>query len=104
MQESDGSDRLQILDALDRLGFEDGGLVAISRGRVLDESASSKSVSNDENFESDKEESVSNFKLLILCWGELRNSKRHVDRSDRSRTFLWLAEGVKDLSEASHGP
>ena len=45
LQESDGSDRFQ---ALDCLGFEDGGLVAISSGGVFNEPASSKSVSDEQ--------------------------------------------------------
>ena len=87
MQKSDGSDRSQFLDALDCLGFEDGGLGAISRGRMFDESTSSKSVSNDENVESDKEESLSHFKLLKLCWGELRNFKKSTDLTGRGPFF-----------------
>ena len=48
LQKSDGSDSPQFLDALECLRFENGRLVAISRGRVLNESTPSKFVSNEE--------------------------------------------------------
>ena len=71
LQQNDGSDRPQLLDALECLGFENGRLVAISTGRVLNEPTPSKLESNDGKHKSRKEESISHIELLILSWSEL---------------------------------
>ena len=70
LQESDGSDRFKFLMRWNVSVLKMEGLSQYP-GAGCSMSPHFKSVSDGENVESDNEESVSHFRLLILCWGEL---------------------------------